>query len=160
MPLFRQTPERWKSFTDHLGVGVVFLSSHAFRLRVDEPWRRISPHHLDGHLAASRSKHPGGLQIQDELDFGGLLHRQVSGLLALEYAACMNAGEAIGVRELSAVAREAASRQFAKWEDRRHSMTHVVVCMSKDRVGQTIARQETKVGTSKPLPRWRMSKGP
>src|SRR5438874_6072637 len=53
-------------------------------------------------------KHVGGLHVDDQIDFRGLLHRQGARFLALENAAGIDAANAILVRDTPAVAHEAA----------------------------------------------------
>ena len=66
----------------------------------------------------------GGLEVDDQLDLGGLLDRQVGGLLALENAARIVAGPAVRVGIAAAVAHQAAcSDELAILEDRRHRVS-------------------------------------
>ena len=70
------------------------------------------------HLESERF---GGLQVDDELEFGGLHDRQVGRLLALENAAGIDAGQTVQVRNTGSVAHQAAGRrERAKLEDRGH----------------------------------------
>src|SRR5262249_54873300 len=60
--------------------------------------------------AAQRERHSqaerlGGLQVDDQLDLRGLLHRQVGGLLALEDATGVDAGQVGRVLPTATVAR-------------------------------------------------------
>jgi hypothetical protein len=57
----------------------------------------------------SDSKCLGGLGVDDQLDFGGLLHRQIGRLLAVEDAAGVNADLTQGPR--FAAAQQSASKQ-------------------------------------------------
>ena len=52
----------------------------------------------------------GGLEVDDQLDFGRLLDRQIGGLLALENPAGVDAGLAIGIGNARSVAHQAAGR--------------------------------------------------
>ncbi len=60
------------------------------------------------HLDAERL---GGLEVDDELKFSQLHHRQVSGLLALQNPASVDASLAIAMADLGAVAHQAASQR-------------------------------------------------
>ena len=65
----------------------------------------------------------GGLEIDDQLDVGGLLHRQIRGLLALENAAGVDAGKTERVRITASVAHQAASRrELAEMRNRGHGV--------------------------------------
>jgi hypothetical protein len=57
----------------------------------------------------SQAERLGGLEVDDQLDFGGLLHRQIGRLLALEDAAGVNAELTQGPR--FAAAQQSASKQ-------------------------------------------------
>ena len=60
------------------------------------------------------AEHLGGLQIDDELESGGLLHRQIGGLGAFDDATGIAANSAINVGEVGSVAHQAADfREFA-----------------------------------------------
>ena len=72
-----------------------------------------------------RAERLGGLEVDDQLDFRGLLDRQVGRLFALENPAGIDANLTIRVRNAAAVAHQAAGRgELAKLEDRRHRMAH------------------------------------
>ena len=76
------------------------------------------PSSVSGTVEAERL---GGLEIDDQLDFGGLLHRQVGRLLALEDAAGVDADHAIQVCNAGSVAHQAAGRdELAIRGNRRH----------------------------------------
>src|SRR5262249_51785510 len=51
----------------------------------------------------------GGLHVDDELDFGRLLDRQLGGLLAFENSACIDAERAVRIQNGASVSHEAAS---------------------------------------------------
>src|SRR5437867_3135307 len=51
----------------------------------------------------------GGLEVDDQLDFRGLLDWQVCGFLTLEYPADVDTDQAISIRKTSSVAHQAAS---------------------------------------------------
>src|SRR5262249_57003811 len=58
----------------------------------------------------AQTKRVGGLAVDNHIELGDLLHRQVGGLLALEDAAAVDADLTIGVDGTTAVARETARR--------------------------------------------------
>src|SRR5262249_59591512 len=59
-----------------------------------------------------------GLEIDDQLHFGGLLDRQIGGLLALENAAGVDGSQTIHVGGARSVAHQAAvEREFPLMED-------------------------------------------
>src|SRR5665811_1245996 len=61
----------------------------------------------------------GGLQVDDQFDFGNLLDRQVGGLLALEDTAGIDANPTERIRKTASVAHQAASLgELAKMVDR------------------------------------------
>ena len=63
------------------------------------------------------------LEIEKNLDLGGLLNWEVGGFLALENAAGIDAGQAVGIGDAAAVAREAAcGNEVATLIDRGHFM--------------------------------------
>ena len=63
----------------------------------------------------------GGLEVDDQLELGGLLDRQVGGLLALENSAGVDAGLTVRVGDAAAVAHQAAGRdKLATLIDRGH----------------------------------------
>src|SRR5207237_1095628 len=65
----------------------------------------------------------GGLEIENRLERGRLLHRQVAGLGALENPRDTAARQAIGGAEARSVAHQAARRdEFAPGEHRRNRM--------------------------------------
>src|SRR5215203_6841805 len=65
----------------------------------------------------------GALEVDDQLNFGGLLDRQVSWLVALENPAGVDASQTMKFRKVAAVAHQAAScGEFAKLVDRGHPM--------------------------------------
>src|SRR5437870_3760185 len=51
-----------------------------------------------------------GLEVDDHLDLGNLLHRKVGGLVALENAAHVDAGQSPGIGRTGTVAHQAAGR--------------------------------------------------
>src|SRR5262249_51659388 len=63
----------------------------------------------------------GGLHVEDELDFGRLLDRQVSRLLALKNSPGIDAEWAVRIQNGASISHEAASGyKLAKLVDRRH----------------------------------------
>src|SRR5262245_53644193 len=63
----------------------------------------------------------GGLEVDDQLDFGDLLDRQVGGFLALENAARVEATQAKHVAEVGSIAHEASrGSEFGILVDRRN----------------------------------------
>src|SRR5438128_3595364 len=66
----------------------------------------------------------GGLEIDDQLHLGGLLHGKIAGLVALENPARINSDQSIRLRLVAAVADEAAGRsKSAVLVDRRNFVT-------------------------------------
>src|SRR5262249_56672203 len=66
-----------------------------------------------------------GLEIDHQLDLGGLLHRQVRRLLALENAARIDTGLAVCIRETAPIAYQTAgSDKLTKLEDRGNCVTN------------------------------------
>ena len=55
----------------------------------------------------SEAERPGGLEVDDELEFGGLHDREVGGLLAVENPAGVDADLAIGISDAGPVAHQA-----------------------------------------------------
>jgi hypothetical protein len=72
------------------------------------------------HTDAKRLR---GLEVDAQLDLGGLLDRQVGRLFAFEDAGDITAGEAISVGEIGAVADQAAGHdEIAARADRWHAV--------------------------------------
>src|SRR5262249_46083760 len=68
---------------------------------------------------------PGSLQIDDELELGGLQDREVCWFFALEDAAGINTDLAIAIRIARSVAHQSAGfGKLAEGIDRGHSVTH------------------------------------
>src|SRR6516165_10267426 len=66
----------------------------------------------------------GGLEVDDELEFGGLNHRQVDRLLAPEYPPSIDAGLPVGIGHAGRVAHYAAGRdELAHGIDRRNPIS-------------------------------------
>src|SRR6516164_155443 len=69
------------------------------------------------------AKRVGCLEVEEQLDLGGLLHRQVGGFLAFENTSRVGPDQTIRYRGAAAVAHQAAGRgELAKLEDGRHPM--------------------------------------
>src|SRR5262245_32309135 len=69
----------------------------------------------------SDAERMGGLEIDDQLGFCGLLHREVGRLLAFEDASGIAASETVPVRNTASVAHQAAgSSERAILVDRRY----------------------------------------
>src|ERR1700730_7195643 len=67
----------------------------------------------------------GGLEVDDQLDLGGLLDRQVGGLLALENPASVDADQTELVRTVASVAHQAAGGdKLAIGKNRGHRMAY------------------------------------
>ena len=70
-----------------------------------------------------QAKRLGGLEVDHELELGGLQNRQVTGLLALENAPDVEPGLAVGVGLAGAVAYQAPGiGKLARGVDRRNCM--------------------------------------
>src|SRR6266567_4772835 len=99
--------------------------------RLDRTSLRLA-HSLDHLVGAAEqrrrhgdAKRLSGLEIEDQFDFRGLLHRQVGGLLALENAPSVDADLAIGVRDASAVAHQTTGHgELRKLENRGHGVAN------------------------------------
>src|SRR5215472_11736968 len=85
-------------------------------------WWPLPPASLFDHLVGAgeqrrrnlKAERLGGCQIDDELELGRLHHRQIGWLGAFQNAAGIDANLAINVREIGAVAHQAADfREFA-----------------------------------------------
>src|SRR5215510_16532013 len=94
---------------------------------------RLSQQHscsLDHLVRASKqrrwhfeAKRLGRLEIDEQLNFRGLLDRQVRRFFALENAAGINADPTERFREAAAIAHQAAGRdELTKSEDRGHGV--------------------------------------
>ena len=69
------------------------------------------------------TQHPGGLEVDDQLEGGRLLHRHVRRIGTLEDLSGGNAHQAKGSREARSLAEEAAGRgELAPRIDRRNGM--------------------------------------
>src|SRR5260370_12406659 len=74
------------------------------------------------HFEAERL---GGLHVNDELDFGRLLDRQLGGLLAFENSACIEAERTVRIQNGASVSHKAASGyKLAKLVDRGHPVAN------------------------------------
>src|SRR5262249_41505232 len=95
--------------------GLLFLASRS-RIESDAA-HGCADSDLFDHLVGTRQQCRGnfeserlrGLQVDDELELRRLLHRQVTGLLALENARRVDAAEAKRVRKDRSVTHETAS---------------------------------------------------
>src|SRR5262245_23689174 len=71
----------------------------------------------------TEAERPGSFQIDDQLDLGGLLDRQITGLFALENSADISADQTVVFPVIASVAHQAPSRsELAKNVDRGHRM--------------------------------------
>src|SRR5262245_55087826 len=99
----------------------------AGKFHSEPPSRFTSLDHLVG-APGQRERHgeaerPGSFQIDDQLDLGGLLDRQITGLFALENSADINADQTVVFPVIASVAHQAPSRsELAKKVDRGHRM--------------------------------------
>src|SRR5713226_5349187 len=74
----------------------------------EDLWRNFKP------------QSPRGLEIEDQLELGDLLDRQIDGLLALENSAGVDAGLAVRLHNAAPVAHQAAGGdEIARLKDRR-----------------------------------------
>ena len=65
----------------------------------------------------------GGLEVQEQLNFRGLLYRQLARLFAFKNTGGVNAGETVSVAKTGSIARQAAGcDKLAIFVDRRHSV--------------------------------------
>src|SRR5215475_12737136 len=99
----------------------------AGKFHSEPPSRFTSLDHLVGADKESgwhrKTERLGGLEVDDQLDFGGLLDRQVGGFLALENAARVEATQAKHIGEVVSIAHEpAGGSEFGKLVDRRNSV--------------------------------------
>src|SRR5262249_50785544 len=70
------------------------------------------------------AKRLGGLEVDDQFDFGGLLDGKISRFFALQNSAGVDAGQAVSVGSLAAIAHQTASSgELAVLVDRRHRVT-------------------------------------
>src|SRR6185369_13151596 len=100
------------------------LTRHVWIYAVQQVWSLLD--HLVGereqpvrHLEAERL---GSLEVEHELELGGLHNRQVGGLLALENPRGIDAGLAVGIADARSVADQPADRdEFPQRIDRRKS---------------------------------------
>jgi hypothetical protein len=68
-------------------------------------------------------KRVSGLEVQEQLDFRGLLYRQLARLFAFENTGDIDAGETVSVRDAAAIARQTASGgELAVHRDRRNGV--------------------------------------
>ena len=59
-------------------------------------------------LRHGNSERPSGLKVYDQFDFRSLLHRKVSGFLAIENTADIVASKMVGLCEAGSIASQAA----------------------------------------------------
>src|SRR5262249_16392150 len=67
---------------------------------------------------------PRGLEVDNQLDFGGLLDRQVARLLAIENPTGINTSQTIHIRNTASIAHQAARLgELAAIENRRYCIS-------------------------------------
>src|SRR5438128_1609151 len=72
-----------------------------------------------------KSERPGGLEVQEHLNFRGLLYRQLARLFAFENTGGVDASQTVSVGNAAAIARQAAGRhELPVFVDRRHRMAN------------------------------------
>ena len=92
-------------------------------------FRTFSSACRSGATATQRQRHGdakrlGGLEVDDQLDFGGPLDRQVGRFLTLEDATGIVANETVGVHAIASVAHHPAGEsELAVLIDRGHAVS-------------------------------------
>src|SRR5262249_16176008 len=82
------------------------------------PSSRSFDHLVDEHEQGRRNveaKRPGGLEIDHELEFGGLQDGQLSRLFALQNAAGIDAGLPIAICNARSISRACSSSSSSIW---------------------------------------------
>jgi hypothetical protein len=78
-----------------------------------------------GERIVGETERPGGLEVDDQLDLGGLLDGQLGGLFAFKYPADVDADQTEIFRFVASVAHQTAgSGEASILEDRGHRVTH------------------------------------
>jgi hypothetical protein len=86
---------------------------------IEEP-RQPSPATFPG----GKAERLGGLEVDDQIDFCDLLHREVGRLVAFENAPSIEASFVVHISETAAIAHQPAGQSvFAVWEHRGEGMT-------------------------------------
>ena len=89
----------------------------------------------------------GGLEVDHELKLGGLDHRQIGGLLALQNPRCVEPGLPIGVRNAGPITHQAT---------RYDGLTPNIACgermASRQRDDSLLLREQERAGTNKQRP--------
>ena len=82
------------------------------------------------------AEHPGSLEIDDQLDLGGLLNRQITGLFAFENAGGVDPGQTVSAGQVAALAHQAAGGdELADFVDRRDKRGELFAAGGEKRMG-------------------------
>ena len=97
----------------------------------------------------------GGLEVDEQLDLGDPLHRQLRRLLALQDAAGMAPGLPVRLAEIAAIAHQpAGEREVARLGDRRHLVADGERGELLAAVGEVgIGAEDQSAGAARPV--WR-----
>src|SRR5262249_45833939 len=111
--------------------------------------------HLVG-AAEQRQRHSNAkrlcsLEIDDKLDFGCLLDRQLCRLFAFEDAADVDTGHSIGVFPAAPIAHQTAGcNKLRGLGDRRHAMTAGQLAELPDTAGERLAKADHEPADTEP----------